>query len=69
MEVPVEVYRELPKTLIEPLTYPAVALEGNITMGLLVDLVFELYDLLDVANSDRATAAELTQPSPADAPQ
>jgi hypothetical protein len=27
------------------------------------DLTFALFDLLDVANADRAKAAELTQPS------
>ena len=38
-------------------------LDGDITVGDLLDLVFDLFDLVDVANADRESARELTQPS------
>ena len=63
VEVPVEVIKPLPKTLTEPLDYPDSAmLDGDITVGDLLDLAFDLFDLVDVANADRESARELTQP-------
>jgi hypothetical protein len=67
VEVPVEVVKPLPESLTTPLSYPTLG-DGEITVDALLDLVFDFYDLLDVANADREDAAELTQPSP-DIPQ
>ena len=67
IEVPVEVVKPLPASLTDPIPYPA-SLGGDVTVGDLLDRVFELYDLLDQANRDRASAAELTQPSASDTP-
>jgi hypothetical protein len=62
VEVPVEVTKPLPETLTAPLQYPKALGEG-FTLDEVFDLTFALFDLLDVANADRAKAAELTQPS------
>ncbi len=64
VEKQVEVTKELPKSLTRPLDYPQNHLDGEITVGDLLDLVFDLYDVVDVANVDREKAAELTQPQP-----
>lgn len=66
VEVPVEVIKPLPETLTNPIAYPQLGL-GEITVDGLLDLVFDFYDLIDVANSDRASAAELTQPAASEA--
>ena len=58
----VEVYKALPETLTTPVDYPVVAFDGEITVDDLLDLVFDFYDLIDVVNADRESAAELTQP-------
>ncbi len=63
VEVPVEVYPDLPPELIEPLMYPA-PLPEDFTTGDLVDRVIELYDLLDRANVDRATLRSITERNP-----
>lgn len=62
----VEVTKEVPKTLTRPLNYPQGHLDGEITMNDILDLVFDLYDVVDVANADRAKTAELTQPQPSE---
>jgi len=61
IEVPVEVTKPLPKTLTDPIVYPP-GLSEKFTVDDLIDLSFALYDKLDLANTDRAKAAELTQP-------
>lgn len=61
VEVPVEVIRPLPAQLTTPLRYPP-AMGEVITVELLIDRLFELYDLLDQANQDRAAAKEITTP-------
>lgn len=61
VEVPVEVTKELPKTLTDPIDYPP-GLPAGFTVGNLLDLTFDLFDRLDMANADRAKAAVLTQP-------
>jgi hypothetical protein len=62
VEVPVEVTKPLPESLTDPLPYPP-SLPENFTVGDLIDWAFALLDTVDVANADRASAAELTQPS------
>lgn len=63
MEKLVEVTKPLPGSLTRPLDYPESAqLDGDITVNDLLDLVFDLFDVVDVANADRASAEELTQP-------
>ena len=64
VKVPVEVIKPLPTSLTTPINYPHVTLDGEITVDDLLDLVFDFYDLIDVANTDRASAAELTLPAP-----
>ena len=61
VEVPVEVSKPLPETLIRAVPYPQ-ALPENFTVDDLIDLTFDLFDALDQANSDKARAGELTQP-------
>ncbi len=61
MEVPVEVIRPLPERLTKPLSYPP-AMGEVITIELLIDRLFEMYDLLDTANEDRDAAKEITTP-------
>lgn len=66
----VEVTKPLPDTLTKPLNYPNTNLLGDLTVEDMIDLIFEFYDIVDVANSDRVKAKELTQPSPSpDIPQ
>jgi hypothetical protein len=60
----VEVTKEVPKTLTRPLNYPQGHLDGDISVNDILDLVFDLYDVVDVANADRAKTAALTQPQP-----
>ena len=55
---PQPVYRPLPTQLVEPLPYPP-GLEPNFTGRDTLDLVFHLYDLLDLANSDRIRAGRI----------
>ena len=62
-EVPVEVVKPIPESLTNELQYPEGLAEG-FTVGDTLDLIFDLYDLVDQANADRASAAALTQPSP-----
>ena len=63
----VEVVKPLPETLTSPLPYPEALPEG-FTVDDVIDRLMALYDLLDQANRDRESAAELTQPS-GDIPQ
>lgn len=66
VEVPVEVYRPMPSELTSPIDYPA-PFGDAVTVELLIDRIFQMYDKLDRANSDRATVKRLTQPEdPAD---
>ena len=59
----IEVTKPLPETLTRPLNYPdSSQLDGDITVNNMLDLIFDLFDVVDVANADRASAAELTQP-------
>jgi len=58
--VPVEVYRELPQDLVDPLPYPP-ALPERFEQRDLLDLVFTLYDRLDLANLDRARAGRIVK--------
>ncbi len=60
VEVPVEVYRELPQDLVDPLPYPP-ALPERFEQRDLLDLVFTLYDRLDLANMDRARAGRIVK--------
>ena len=62
MEVPVEVIKPLPVSLTRPLDYPQGHLSGDLTVSDLLNLIFDLYDVVDVANADRESAAELTAP-------
>jgi len=63
VEVPIEVVKPLPESLTRPLNYPESAqLDGDVTVNDLLDLVFDLFDVVDVANSDREKAAQLTSP-------
>lgn len=62
----VEVTKPLPETLTTPLNYPdsvVFGVDGAITNDELLDMVFDLLDVVDLANADRASAAELTQPT------
>lgn len=62
----VEVYKEVPKTLTDPLNYPdsvIFGVDGDITIDELLDMVFDLLDTVDTANADREDVAELTRPS------
>lgn len=61
VEVPVETVRPVPTQLTTPLRYPP-PLGEQITVETLIDRLFELYELLDRANADRATVKELTTP-------
>jgi hypothetical protein len=72
VEVPVEVYKELPETLTQPLNYPdsvVFGVDGDITVNDLLDMVFDLMDVVDQANADREAAVELTQPNAEPVPQ
>lgn len=51
----------MPTQLTTPLRYPP-PLGEQITVETLIDRLFELYELLDRANADRATVKELTTP-------
>lgn len=63
VEIPVEVYADLPSELTAPLQMPP-ALPLDFTTGDLVTRVLELYDLVDRANADRATIERITAPAP-----
>ncbi len=56
-----EVVKPLPDELTDPLPYPD-PLPVQFTVEDLIDQVFALYDVLDVANADRERADRLTQP-------
>lgn len=58
VEVEVEVYGKLPQTLTEPLVRPAELQEG-FTEQDLWNQVFDLYDVLDLADADRARAGRI----------
>jgi hypothetical protein len=62
VEVPVEVSKPLPETLVRAVPYPQ-ALPESFTVDDLIDLTFGLFDALDRANADKARAGELTRPS------
>lgn len=61
VEVPVEVVKPVPSGLTDPLLYPP-PLPQTFTVEDVVELTFELYDLLDQANTDRASVRDLTTP-------
>lgn len=60
VEKKVEVYRPLPDSLVDPIPYPQ-ALSERFTQDDLIDTVFRLYDLLDSANDDRASAGRIVR--------
>ena len=65
----VEVTKPLPETLPAPLNYPdsvVFGVDGDITVDDVLDMVFDLMDVVDRANADREDAAELTQPLPSE---
>lgn len=66
IEVPVEVYKELPANLTAPVAYPA-GLDEEFTVDDMFDLILNLYDALDQANNDKTDAGELA--APAEIPQ
>lgn len=53
-----EVYRPLPRELVEPLALPE-SLPDGFTVEDTFDLIYSLYDSLDLANSDRARAGRI----------
>ena len=53
-----EVYRPLPDELVEALPYPT-PLSERFTIEDSIDRIYELYDSLDLANSDRARAGRI----------
>lgn len=63
VKVPVEVIKPLPESLTAPLPYPP-ELPEDYTVDDIIELTFALFDALDLANSDRAKADQLTQPEP-----
>lgn len=60
IEVPVPVYRPLPDELTEPLPYPP-GLKSGFTVLEAVDLIYYLYDTVDLANDDRTRADRITR--------
>ncbi len=60
VEIEVEVYRELPQDLVDPLPYPP-ALPERFKQSDLLDRLFTLYDRLDLANLDRARAGRIVK--------
>lgn len=58
VEVPVPVRAEIPSRLVDPLPYPT-RLGDEITVQDLVEQVFDLYDLVDRCNDDRASVKRL----------
>lgn len=63
----VEVAKPLPESLISELAYPPSLPEGYVVEDM-IDLIYALYDIVDVANADRGKAAELTQPAASEEP-
>jgi hypothetical protein len=53
-----EVYRPLPNELVKPLAYPE-SLPERFTIEDTFDLIYGLYDSLDLANDDRARAGRI----------
>jgi len=70
IEVLVEVYTPLPEALTAPLPYPD-QLGQQVTVRDVIELAHALYDVLDRANLDRASAKRITTPAaePDDIPQ
>ena len=62
VEIPVEVIRELPASLTDPIPYPQ-GLPDGFTVDHLIYQVLDLYDLLDKANMDREAAERVTRSS------
>jgi len=60
VEVLVEVVRPVPEQLTTPLRYPE-PLGEVITIETLIDRLFQLYDLVDQANVDRASVKEISE--------
>jgi len=56
----VEVVRPVPEQLTTPLRYPE-PLGEVITIETLIDRLFQLYDLVDQANVDRASVKEISE--------
>jgi hypothetical protein len=59
VEKTVEVVKPVPAGLTAPLLYPP-PLPASFTVEDVIDLTFELYDLIDKANADRASVRDLT---------
>jgi hypothetical protein len=60
VEVPVEVMVPVPAQWTRPIPYPP-PFGAEITIKAATDRVFELYDLLDQANADRASVKEISE--------
>ena len=60
VEVAVPVYRDLPEQLTDPLPYPP-GLHSGFTVLDAVDLVYYLYDTVDLANDDRGRAGRISR--------
>lgn len=54
-----EVYKEVPATLTNPIPYPAELPEGY-TVNDMINLIFALYDAHDQFNADRIDVESLT---------
>lgn len=65
VEVPVEVYKQVPVTLTNPIPYPNALPEGY-TVNDMIDRIFALYDGWDQFNKDRESVVELTGMSDGD---
>lgn len=60
IEVPVPVYREIPGELTDPLPYPPGLKSGFSVMDA-VDLIYYLYDTVDLANEDRGRTGRISR--------
>lgn len=66
VEVPVEVYRELPTELTDPLSYPE-SLPERFTVNDMINLIYDLYDTVDLANEDRERSDRIVRGEDVDA--
>lgn len=60
VEVYVPVYREISGELTDPLPYPP-GLQSGFTVLDAVDLIYYLYDTVDLANDDRGRVARISR--------
>lgn len=59
----VEVYRELPQELTDPIPYPN-PLSERFTVNDMIDLIYDLYDTVDLANRDRKRSGRIVKGDP-----